>query len=73
MTKLAETIARDHYGLEGSVTPLPGEFDKNYLETTVDGHKSILKIMREGCSQAFIEMQIKAVGHAFKADAVHRC
>jgi 4-aminobutyrate aminotransferase-like enzyme/Ser/Thr protein kinase RdoA (MazF antagonist) len=56
----AAEIARSHFGIEGRTVPLPGEFDHNFLIESA-GSRAVLKIMREGCERAFIEMQIAAL------------
>lgn len=57
----AAQIARELYGIEAVATPLNGEFDDNFH---LRGEKQyILKIMREGCDRAFVEMQIAALEH----------
>ncbi len=35
--------AREHYGLDGSLTPLTGERDRNYLLETADGARYVVK------------------------------
>ena len=57
----AAQIARELYGIEAVATRLNGEFDDNFH---LRGEKQyILKIMREGCDRAFVEMQIAALEH----------
>lgn len=54
-------IAKELYGLEVTATRLNGEFDDNFhLRGSSD---YILKVMREGCDRAFVEMQIAAIEH----------
>ena len=57
----AARIAQELYGVEARATRLNGEFDDNFH---LLGEKEyILKIMREGCDRAFVEMQIAALEH----------
>ena len=57
----AAHIARTHFGIDGTATPLAGEFDHNFHIDT-GGCAYVLKIMRADCDRAFIEMQIEARG-----------
>jgi acetylornithine/succinyldiaminopimelate/putrescine aminotransferase/Ser/Thr protein kinase RdoA (MazF antagonist) len=57
----AARIARELYGVDATAARLNGEFDDNfYLHGASD---YILKVMREGCDRAFVEMQIAAMEH----------
>ena len=61
-TMNAARIARELYGIEAVATRAPnGEFDDNYH--LVGPKQYILKIMREGCDRAFVEMQCRAMEH----------
>jgi 4-aminobutyrate aminotransferase-like enzyme/Ser/Thr protein kinase RdoA (MazF antagonist) len=57
----ASRIARELYGVEAAVTRLNGEFDDNFH--LQGSSEYILKVMREGCDRAFVEMQIAAMEH----------
>jgi 4-aminobutyrate aminotransferase-like enzyme/Ser/Thr protein kinase RdoA (MazF antagonist) len=54
----ASRIAKQLYGLDGPATPLNGEYDLNFRIGNF-----VLKIMREGCDRAFVEMQCTAMEH----------
>ncbi len=57
----ATRIAKELYGVDAVATRLNGEFDDNFhLKGSSD---YILKIMREGCDRAFVEMQCSAMEH----------
>jgi 4-aminobutyrate aminotransferase-like enzyme/Ser/Thr protein kinase RdoA (MazF antagonist) len=57
----AARIARELYGIEATAIRLNGEFDDNFH---LQGDSQyILKIMREGCDRAFVEMQCAAIEH----------
>jgi len=57
----ASRIAKELYGIEAAATRLNGEFDDNFH---LSGDREyILKIMREGCDRAFVEMQCAAFQH----------
>lgn len=61
----AARIAQELYGIDARATRLNGEFDDNFH---LLGQKEyILKIMREGCDRAFVEMQIAALEHLGEA------
>ena len=57
----AARIARELYGIEAVATRLNGEFDDNYH--LLGPKQYILKIMREGCDPAFVQMQCRAMEH----------
>jgi len=57
----AAKIARELYGVEATATRLNGEFDDNFHLR--GSSEYILKVMREGCDRAFVEMQIAAMEH----------
>src|SRR5258708_4061994 len=57
----ASRIAKELYGVDAIATRLNGEFDDNFhLEGSSE---YILKVMREGCDRAFVEMQVAAMEH----------
>lgn len=57
----AARIAKELYGVAATATRLNGEYDDNFhLKGSAE---YILKVMREGCDRAFVEMQIAAMEH----------
>jgi Ser/Thr protein kinase RdoA (MazF antagonist) len=58
---LIQEVARDLFGIRAEAHALHGEFDQNFLLTTADGSRYILKIMRPGCDPGFIDMQCRAM------------
>jgi 4-aminobutyrate aminotransferase-like enzyme/Ser/Thr protein kinase RdoA (MazF antagonist) len=56
-------IARDHYGLDVSVTTLPGEIDLNYFLEAVTGEKLILKIANPAEKREHLELQHALMNH----------
>ncbi len=57
----AQSALRDHWGVEGGLRPLPGEYDQNYL-VLVDGQaRYVLKIMRPECEPGFVDLQCQAL------------
>jgi 4-aminobutyrate aminotransferase-like enzyme/Ser/Thr protein kinase RdoA (MazF antagonist) len=57
----ASRIAKELYGVDAVATRLNGEFDDNFH--LKGSSEYILKVMREGCDRAFVEMQIAAMDH----------
>ena len=57
----ASRIAQELYGVDATATRLNGEYDDNFH--LKGSSEYILKIMREGCDRAFVEMQIAAIEH----------
>ena len=57
----ASRIAKELYGVDATATRLNGEFDDNFH--LKGSSEYILKVMREGCDRAFVEMQCAAMEH----------
>lgn len=57
----------EHYGIEGSLTRLPGE-NLNFLVTSEDGRKWVAKVADETQPAAFIEMENAALIRAREAN-----
>ncbi len=57
----ASRIAKELYGVDAVSTRLNGEYDDNFH--LKGSSEYILKVMREGCERAFVEMQIAAMEH----------
>src|ERR1700753_1518941 len=55
----ASRIAKELYGVDATAVRLNGEFDDNFHLT--GSSQYILKVMREGCDRAFVEMQCQAL------------
>ncbi|MCB1408149.1 MAG: phosphotransferase, partial [Rhodobacteraceae bacterium] len=55
--------AMDHFRLHAKVERLGGEYDLNFRAADDDG-PVILKVMRDGCDPALVEMQVSAIKHA---------
>jgi Ser/Thr protein kinase RdoA (MazF antagonist) len=60
-------LAREHFGLEGRVTPLHGELDLNFA---IDGH--VLKLHAPGTDLARLDLQDAALEHLAGEPAVPR-
>ena len=64
----ARAALAEHWGIDGQLTVLPGEFDQNFM-VTMHGHPShVLKIMRTGCEAAFVDLQCCALRHVVARD-----
>src|SRR5579872_1470517 len=57
----AETVLERVYAIRGEASPLPGEFDDNFLIRAADGTRRVLKIMRPGCDASFIDLQQRVI------------
>ncbi|MGA2414157.1 MAG: aminotransferase class III-fold pyridoxal phosphate-dependent enzyme [Candidatus Sulfotelmatobacter sp.] len=62
----AGRLARELYGLEGSVKRLPGEYDDNFHLQGDDGGAFVLKVMHPAREESFIDMQVRALQHLAK-------
>ncbi|MHA1158065.1 MAG: phosphotransferase, partial [Alphaproteobacteria bacterium] len=49
------------FGVRAELQRLDGEHDLNFSATADDGANFILKVMRQGCDPAFVDMQIQAM------------
>ncbi len=61
--KFWESAVGDLYGNTVTLEKLDGEYDLNFRAIATDGSRSILKVMRPGCNEAFIDMQCRAMEH----------
>jgi len=59
----AARVARDVYGIEGEVMPLPGELDDNFLVQGREGRSFVLKIMHHQRDSGFVSLQAAALRH----------
>ena len=59
----AERVARDTYGLLGSVRALPGERDCNFHLDTADGRQYVLKIIDLEAGPETVECQLSVLEH----------
>ncbi|MGB1656260.1 MAG: aminotransferase class III-fold pyridoxal phosphate-dependent enzyme [Longimicrobiales bacterium] len=58
---------REHYGIEGTLTPLPGDRDLNFLVTTVDGTKRVAKVSTPDESDEILEIEADLMRHMARA------
>jgi len=56
-------FAREHWGLEGELTPLDGERDQNHRVVTADGASYVLKVSAAGESEGAVDFQVAALRH----------
>ncbi|HEY2121322.1 MAG TPA: aminotransferase class III-fold pyridoxal phosphate-dependent enzyme [Candidatus Acidoferrum sp.] len=59
----AAQLARDLYGLDADVRPLPGEYDDNFHAVAKDSREFVLKIMHPLREAAFVDAQCRALAH----------
>ena len=57
----AAALAREHFGLKGVVTPLPAEWDQNFLLDATDETRFVIKIANTGASAALLDFQNQAM------------
>src|SRR5262245_26733755 len=56
-------FAREHWGIEGELTPLDGERDQNHRVKTEDGASYVLKVSAAGESEGAVDFQVAALRH----------
>lgn len=54
------------WGFEAELSCLDGEYDLNFLVMCNNGENYILKVMRPGCENWLVDMQVKAFEHVFE-------
>ena len=72
----ALSVLRDHYGLDGTLTPLPGERDLNFRLDTTDGRHLVVKASSPDEVDEILDIEVDLVRHiarftdGFSADVV---
>src|SRR5688500_11250176 len=56
-------FAREHWGVEGELSPLDGERDQNTQVNTADGASYVLKVSAAGESEGAVDFQVAALRH----------
>ncbi|MCY4241699.1 MAG: aminotransferase class III-fold pyridoxal phosphate-dependent enzyme [Rhodobacter sp.] len=56
-----QSVLKDHWTIEASFTRLNGEYDLNFRAETHGGVRYIVKVMRPGCEEWLVQMQIWAM------------
>ncbi|MEV0347369.1 aminotransferase class III-fold pyridoxal phosphate-dependent enzyme [Nonomuraea sp. NPDC050680] len=59
----AAALVRDLYGLEGRLTPLPGEKDRNFRLSTAGGQRYVLKLHAPDTDPAELDLQDAVLRH----------
>ena len=59
----AARIASETFGVLGTATPLPGEFDDNFRLDAADGHAFVLKVMHRERDPGFVAMLADVLRH----------
>lgn len=62
-TETAARIARETYGLTGTMRALPGEYDDNFHLACSDSREFVLKVMHPAREDSFVDMQCRALTH----------
>jgi 4-aminobutyrate aminotransferase-like enzyme/Ser/Thr protein kinase RdoA (MazF antagonist) len=60
---LAARLARETFGVEGTASPLPGEFDDNLRLDATDGRAFVLKVMHRERDGGFVAMLADVLRH----------
>jgi 4-aminobutyrate aminotransferase-like enzyme/Ser/Thr protein kinase RdoA (MazF antagonist) len=60
---------REAWGISAELHSLAGELDLNFHVVASDGRQFVLKVMRAGCNEAFVEMLCKAHVHIRECDS----
>lgn len=72
MTHSADTWRRvlaTTWGIDATLASLAGEYDLNLRVDAADGSRYILKVMRPGCDEAFVDLLCSAHAHIQSRDA----
>lgn len=59
----ARNLLREVYGLDAHPSPLPSEYDSNYLVEAEDGARYVLKVMRRDMEPGLVDLQVSALEH----------
>jgi len=62
LERLAD-FAREHWGVDGELTPLDGERDQNHRVRVADGTSYVLKVSAAGESEGAVDFQVAALKH----------
>ena len=68
-TNEATTIVQDHYGLTTNISSLTSERDQNFLCSTADEQKYVLKISNPDEDRHILEMQNECIQFIHKYDS----
>ena len=58
-----ESAISELYLIDATLEQLDGEYDLNFRAVQPDGTRTILKVMRAGCDETFVDMQCRAMEH----------
>jgi 4-aminobutyrate aminotransferase-like enzyme/Ser/Thr protein kinase RdoA (MazF antagonist) len=58
---VALEAVRDHYGLDGTLTPLPGERDRNFMLEAEDGVRYVVKVSSPDEPQEILEFENRMI------------
>ncbi len=54
---------REHYGMEGEITPLPGDRDLNFLFVSAEGDRWVVKVSTPDESDEILEIEADLIEH----------
>lgn len=63
----AEVLAQA-WGIDAALEPLAGEYDLNFRAKARDGRRYVLKVMRAGCEDEFVDLLVAAHAHVASRD-----
>ncbi len=72
LVALAERALDEHYGITGTIQPLPGEIDRNFAVTAADGRRFVLRVHADGAERGSTELQAAVLQHLEQHDGVQR-
>jgi 4-aminobutyrate aminotransferase-like enzyme/Ser/Thr protein kinase RdoA (MazF antagonist) len=61
-------VARDLYGIDGTISPLDSERDQNFRIDTPSGDQFVIKIANSAVDPAILMMQVEALAHIAMVD-----
>ena len=64
-----QALVLAHWGAEAELTPLPGEYDLNFMLS--GGIDAVLKVMHAGCPRADLEMQVSLLEALAQSEGLH--
>lgn len=67
-TEEALELARDLYGLDGTISSLDSERDQNFRIDTPSGDQFVIKIANSAMDPAVLMMQVEALAHIAMVD-----
>ncbi len=67
-TEFAAALLFRYWGIQGSLSSLPGEYDQNFMVNVAGQRAFVLKIMRPDCAAEFVDLQCRVLHHVHAHD-----